>query len=267
MASFSSALALLLARSCADQALHLSTLGVGTYLGEADGATDEAVVTALLYTLSHGWNVIDTGALVRRLAQAGPKVSDRKHRLCVVLRCSALNHCSQQLPLGPCRGQRGPGALGGAGGHHGVGVRARAGLREQLRGGILDGVPVHPGTRRDVRECRGGRAEQHADGARHAPGVLRRGAQERVASSLKQQAKGEKAEDAAALQDIVKAVGSTVHAVRLPAFPRSGSGAASTQLSPAGRLGEGSVVRVAQPRALMDKEPRVRWRPVRRART
>ncbi|KAJ9521686.1 hypothetical protein QJQ45_015390, partial [Haematococcus lacustris] len=44
-----------------EEALALSGLGVGTYLGEGDEATDEASVAALLYSVTHGWNVIDTG--------------------------------------------------------------------------------------------------------------------------------------------------------------------------------------------------------------
>jgi hypothetical protein len=39
----------------------LSGLGMGTYLGELDDATDEAMVAAVLYSVSHGWNVVDTG--------------------------------------------------------------------------------------------------------------------------------------------------------------------------------------------------------------
>lgn len=37
-------------------------MGMGTYLGETDTQTDEAVVDAVLYSVTHGWNVIDTGA-------------------------------------------------------------------------------------------------------------------------------------------------------------------------------------------------------------
>lgn len=41
--------------------LYLSSLGLGTYLGLQDEATDEAVLAAILYSASRGWNVIDTG--------------------------------------------------------------------------------------------------------------------------------------------------------------------------------------------------------------
>ncbi|GFH19698.1 uncharacterized protein HaLaN_16689, partial [Haematococcus lacustris] len=39
-----------------EEVLALSGLGVGTYLGEGDEATDEASVAALLYSVTHGWN-------------------------------------------------------------------------------------------------------------------------------------------------------------------------------------------------------------------
>ncbi|KAL6755522.1 hypothetical protein V8C86DRAFT_2676453 [Haematococcus lacustris] len=48
-----------------EEALALSGLGVGTYLGEGDEATDEASVAALLYSVTHGWNVIDTASNYR----------------------------------------------------------------------------------------------------------------------------------------------------------------------------------------------------------
>lgn len=41
--------------------LYLSSLGTGTYLGNADDSTDEQVLTALLYAVTRGWNVLDTG--------------------------------------------------------------------------------------------------------------------------------------------------------------------------------------------------------------
>lgn len=41
----------------------MSSLGTGTYLGEADAETDEAVLRAVLHAVTHGWNVIDTGGL------------------------------------------------------------------------------------------------------------------------------------------------------------------------------------------------------------
>lgn len=40
--------------------LKLSSLGLGTYLGAADDATDEQVLSAVLYSATRGWNVIDT---------------------------------------------------------------------------------------------------------------------------------------------------------------------------------------------------------------
>ena len=42
--------------------LLLSSLGTGTYLGPADASGDEPQLCALLYSVSRGWNVIDTGA-------------------------------------------------------------------------------------------------------------------------------------------------------------------------------------------------------------
>jgi hypothetical protein len=43
--------------------LKLSSLGLGTYLGAVDDATDEQVLAAVLYSTTRGWNVIDTGVL------------------------------------------------------------------------------------------------------------------------------------------------------------------------------------------------------------
>lgn len=45
--------------------LYLSSLGTGTYLGNADDMTDEQVLSAILYSASRGWNVIDTGECER----------------------------------------------------------------------------------------------------------------------------------------------------------------------------------------------------------
>ena len=39
-------------------------MGTGTYLGDPDARTDEAVTTAVIYSVAHGWNVIDTGVKV-----------------------------------------------------------------------------------------------------------------------------------------------------------------------------------------------------------
>lgn len=41
--------------------LQLSSLGLGTYLGPSDDATDEQVIAAVMYSATRGWNVIDTG--------------------------------------------------------------------------------------------------------------------------------------------------------------------------------------------------------------
>lgn len=49
--------------SCADAPLFLSSLGTGTYLGKDDVKTDDAVTAALLFSVTHGWNVIDTGVI------------------------------------------------------------------------------------------------------------------------------------------------------------------------------------------------------------
>lgn len=43
----------------------VSSLGTGTYLGDANPATDEAVVTAIIYAATHGWNIIDTASNYR----------------------------------------------------------------------------------------------------------------------------------------------------------------------------------------------------------
>jgi aryl-alcohol dehydrogenase-like predicted oxidoreductase len=56
-------LLLLLLNGHAGMTLKLSSLGLGTYLGAADDATDEQVLAAVLYSATRGWNVIDTGAL------------------------------------------------------------------------------------------------------------------------------------------------------------------------------------------------------------
>lgn len=48
-------------RHAGDDTLLLSSLGMGTYLGGEDDATDEAQLSALLYSISHGVNVVDTG--------------------------------------------------------------------------------------------------------------------------------------------------------------------------------------------------------------
>ncbi len=41
-------------------AVMLSSLGIGTYLGRADYATDAAVTSAVLASVGAGWNVIDS---------------------------------------------------------------------------------------------------------------------------------------------------------------------------------------------------------------
>lgn len=45
--------------------LTLSSLGVGTYLGDPDDATDENVENAVVRSVAEGWNVIDTAANYR----------------------------------------------------------------------------------------------------------------------------------------------------------------------------------------------------------
>lgn len=45
--------------------LAISSLGIGTYLGENDKQTDEAVITAVIYGIMRGWNVIDTACNYR----------------------------------------------------------------------------------------------------------------------------------------------------------------------------------------------------------
>eukprot|EP00798_Chlamydomonas_sp_ICE-L_P031592 gene31592-6786_t len=46
--------------------LYISSLGIGTYLGPEDCKTDELVTTAVMYSVSHGWNVIDTASNYRK---------------------------------------------------------------------------------------------------------------------------------------------------------------------------------------------------------
>jgi hypothetical protein len=48
-----------------DEPLTLSTLGIGTYLGDPDDATDENVENAVVRSVAEGWNVIDTAANYR----------------------------------------------------------------------------------------------------------------------------------------------------------------------------------------------------------
>ena len=43
----------------------LSSLGTGTYLGDADKLTDEAVAAGIVTAVHHGWNVIDTASNYR----------------------------------------------------------------------------------------------------------------------------------------------------------------------------------------------------------
>lgn len=45
----------------AGEDLTLSSLGVGTYLGDPDQRTDDMVTNAVIYSVMNGWNVIDTG--------------------------------------------------------------------------------------------------------------------------------------------------------------------------------------------------------------
>ncbi|MEW5301279.1 MAG: hypothetical protein WDW36_004147 [Sanguina aurantia] len=45
--------------------LHLSSLGIGTYLGATDQRTDEAVTSAIIHSVMNGWNVIDTASMYR----------------------------------------------------------------------------------------------------------------------------------------------------------------------------------------------------------
>ncbi|PNH09966.1 hypothetical protein TSOC_003376 [Tetrabaena socialis] len=52
-------------REFAGKPLKLSSLGVGTYLGEPDSRTDEAVAAALIYSVANGFNVIDTASSYR----------------------------------------------------------------------------------------------------------------------------------------------------------------------------------------------------------
>ena len=64
--------------------LTLSSLGMGTYLGAIDDATDEQVLSALLYSVTRGWNVIDTGASALRIP----------HRQCSTSGSALQERCS-----------------------------------------------------------------------------------------------------------------------------------------------------------------------------
>lgn len=52
-------------RTVLGEQLTLSSLGVGTYLGDADSRTDDAVTSAVVYSVVKGWNVIDTASNYR----------------------------------------------------------------------------------------------------------------------------------------------------------------------------------------------------------
>ena len=41
--------------------LTLGSIGFGTYLGESDTRTDEAMEASVIHSVTHGANVIDTG--------------------------------------------------------------------------------------------------------------------------------------------------------------------------------------------------------------
>eukprot|EP00879_Flechtneria_rotunda_P016525 GHRR01017294.1.p1 GENE.GHRR01017294.1~~GHRR01017294.1.p1 ORF type:complete len:503 (+),score=147.23 GHRR01017294.1:667-2175(+) len=71
--------------------LQLSSLGLGTYLGAVDDATDEQVLAALMYSVARGWNVIDTAANYRN----GRAESAVGHALSLLL---AGNEASQFPP-------------------------------------------------------------------------------------------------------------------------------------------------------------------------
>ena len=45
------------------ESLHLSNVGIGTYLGEPDAKTDELVTNAVKQSVQSGINVIDTAIL------------------------------------------------------------------------------------------------------------------------------------------------------------------------------------------------------------
>ncbi|GIL80448.1 hypothetical protein Vretimale_16092 [Volvox reticuliferus] len=48
-----------------DVPLTLSSLGIGTYLGDTDARTDDAVAAAVIHSVMNGWNVIDTASNYR----------------------------------------------------------------------------------------------------------------------------------------------------------------------------------------------------------
>ncbi|GLC52659.1 hypothetical protein PLESTB_000654400 [Pleodorina starrii] len=52
-------------RSIVGSPLTLSSLGVGTYLGDLDSRTDDAVAAAVIHSVVNGWNVIDTASNYR----------------------------------------------------------------------------------------------------------------------------------------------------------------------------------------------------------
>ena len=54
------------------QGLRLSSLGIGTYLGEPDARTDEAYTAAIVAAVESGATVIDSAINNRRPARAEP---------------------------------------------------------------------------------------------------------------------------------------------------------------------------------------------------
>jgi hypothetical protein len=61
-----------------EDTLLISSLGVGTYMGTPDAATDEAQLCALVYSVTRGWNLIDTGGRTS-LSRAGPTPRTVRH--------------------------------------------------------------------------------------------------------------------------------------------------------------------------------------------
>ena len=71
----------------------LSSLGTGTYLGDADKLTDEAVAAGIVTAVHHGWNVIDTASNYR-----GGRAEVRILIIVALLQAKSLHHLLQQQP-------------------------------------------------------------------------------------------------------------------------------------------------------------------------
>lgn len=75
--------------------LKLSSLAISTTVGNPDRRSDDAVEAAVIHSITHGWNVIDTGGVgSMRLAHVGMGVGDKVGRAgAVPLRAGGWGRC------------------------------------------------------------------------------------------------------------------------------------------------------------------------------